>query len=156
MNDLQEKHGVLCYNKTSAVDVVLDVIKPHVAFLERSLNRSHRTSGGGVGHDGFTETGDRMTGYRVDEELVDDLTVALNDALTDERDLWLPPPRRGSVFGGNGDGDGDDDHSHGNDDAFNLVARSGRSVGAFGVVFPDTEALARAGDDEGLAGDGRG
>ena len=93
-----------------------------------------------------------MTGYRVDEELVDDLT----DALTDERDLWLPPPRRGSVFGGNGDGDGDDDHSHGDDDAFNLVARSGRSVGAFGVVFPDTEALARAGDDEGLAGDGRG
>ena len=89
-----------------------------------------------------------MTGYRVDEELVDDLT----DALTDERDLWLPPPRRGSVFGGNGD----DDHSHGDDDAFNLVARSGRSVGAFGVVFPDTEALARAGDDEGLAGDGRG
>ena len=85
----------------------------------------------------------------MDEELVDDLT----DALTDERDLWLPPPRRGSVFGGNGDGD---DHSHGDDDAFNLVARSGRSVGAFGVVFPDTEALARAGDDEGLAGDGRG
>ncbi len=88
---------MLCYNKTSAVDVVLDVIKPHVAFLERSLNRSHRTSGGGVGHDGFTETGDRMTGYRVDEELVDDLTDALNDALTDERDLWLPPPRRGTA-----------------------------------------------------------
>ena len=39
---------MLCYNKTSAVDVVLDVIKPHVAFLERSLNRSHRTSGGGL------------------------------------------------------------------------------------------------------------
>jgi len=75
LNDLQEKYGVLCYNKTSAVDVVSDVIKPHVAFVERALTSRF----------GFAERS--RSRYR--EEFRDD-----GFAMDEGREDWIAPPTR--------------------------------------------------------------
>lgn len=140
LNDLQDTYGVLCYNKTSAVDVVVDVIKPHVAFVERAL-----TSACGLG-EGFG-----------------------GSAETDERADWIPAPPvtrgtipetdpgvRASPFDQTGtepfdSGRLDVDSTMSADDAnrlgesgaaANLVARSGASYGAArGRPFPDVSGL---------------
>ena len=140
LNDLQDTYGVLCYNKTSAVDVVVDVIKPHVAFVERAL-----TSACGLG-EGFG-----------------------GSAETDERADWIPAPpvTRGTIPetdpGGRASpfdrtetepfdsGRLDVDSTTSADDAnrlgesgaaANLVARSGASYGAArGRPFPDVSGL---------------
>ena len=154
LNDLQDTYGVLCYNKTSAVDVVVDVIKPHVAFVERAL-ASARGLGEGFGGEGFrseTDGGPRGS--------------------DDERADWIPAPpvTRGTIPETDpfdqteteppfdqtetepfDSGRLDVDSTMSTDDAnrlgesgaaANLVARSGASYGAArGRPFPDVSGL---------------
>jgi CheY-like chemotaxis protein len=143
LNDLQDTYGVLCYNKTSAVDVVVDVIKPHVAFVERALARA-RGLGEGFGVFG-TETDGGPRGS------------------DDERADWIPAPpvTRGTIPETDpfdqtetepfDSGRLDVDSTMSTDDAnrlgesgaaANLVARSGASYGAArGRPFPDVSGL---------------
>ena len=132
LNDLQDTYGVLCYNKTSAVDVVVDVIKPHVAFVERALKARLSDAGRGMDGEGGIES-------------------------DDERSDWIPapPPTRGTVpetdpnaLGSDASVDPSDERLDGSADvlvgsgaAANLVARSGASYGAFGRPFPDVSGL---------------
>ena len=148
LNDLQDTYGVLCYNKTSAVDVVVDVIKPHVAFVERALASA---CGLGEGFGGAAETDGDPRGS------------------DDERADWIPAPpvTRGTVpetdpgvraspfdqtetepfDSGRLDVDSttsaDDANRLGESGAAaNLVARSGASYGAArGRPFPDVSGL---------------
>ena len=158
LNGLQDTYGVLCYNKTSAVDVVVDVIKPHVAFVERVLK---------------DRLGDPLGSGRGGDKFVDGV-----DGSDDERSDWIPaPPTRGTIpetrpagtrpagtgpaetgpaeTGPVGPAAGADASSArpdaaketlaGSGAAANLVARSGASYGAFGRPFPDVSGLR---DDE--------
>lgn len=179
LNDLQEKHGVLCYNKTSAVDVVLDVIKPHVAFVERSLNGGDRRMS--LGQHGVFD--DHNKSYNTIDGIEEENGSDTSDY---GRSDWIAPPTRGLVFGAGGDSvdrgmNGGDNlgaseyasgqlrniSGYGNlstnssitsagalnlqSDASHLVARSGSSLGAFNRSFPDTSSLQRSseGDDQG-------
>ena len=47
LEQLQQLYGVLVYNKTSSVDVVGDVIKPHISFVESRLRDAIYPDGGG-------------------------------------------------------------------------------------------------------------
>jgi len=64
---LTDNHGVLVYNKTSGVDIVLDVIKPHITYVETQLARHaatvrrRRGSRGSRGSDGGSSAGSRRT-----------------------------------------------------------------------------------------------
>ena len=126
LNGLQDTYGVLCYNKTSAVDVVVDVIKPHVAFVERVLKQ--RLGDAALGEDGVDGSDD-----------------------DDERKDWIPaaPPTRGMIpetdpartIEPNERADAENETLAGSAAAENLVARSGASCGAFGRPFPDVSGV---------------
>jgi hypothetical protein len=133
LNDLQDTYGVLCYNKTSAVDVVVDVIKPHVAFVERALKA--RLSDAGRGMDG-------ESGIESDDERSDWIPApAPTRGTVPETDPNAPSDALGSIDPSDERLDGSTDALVGSGAAANLVARSGASYGAFGRPFPDVSGL---------------
>ena len=148
---LGSRHGVLCYNKTSGVDVVLDVIKPHVRYVEMRMadlaQQEHaRTS---LETEPSLRRDDRRAGG-------DDGGARPEDRYDVDRSDWKPPPLRRAVVEpepppttsptaavrGYAAKSAEVDAWVEGAAAYSLVMRSGSSVGGKNAPFPDVSGLA--------------
>ena len=89
---LGSRHGVLCYNKTSGMDVVLDVIKPHVRYVEMRMadlaQQEHARES--LETEPSPPRDDRRAGG-------DDGGARPEDRYDVDRSDWKPPPLRRAV-----------------------------------------------------------
>ena len=168
---LSERFGVLVYNKTSGVDVVNDVIAPHVKFVETRLAMDAAAGGGGGGGGGGSGGSGgarrrRSGGRDGDGDDDDDEYDASDEARRDDAGYGggdtpsvsfgsrqTTRERAAAAAGarGGGGGDGRADSWEGKATSYALVARSESSMGGRGRPFPDTSSLrARGGsvDDD--------
>ena len=154
LESLAETHGVLTYNKISGVDVVADVIAPHVAYVEQKLAlrraaemwRASRAGegdadaaafGGGTANvslpgrsmDGAGGTGGTKAAAAAAEEEEDDEYRALRASVMEKLETF--------ASGASGAASA---HRRGGGQGHPAVHRSGSSLGA-AKPFPDTSAI---------------
>ena len=154
LESLAETHGVLTYNKISGVDVVADVIAPHVAYVEQKLAlrraaemwRASRAGegdadaaafGGGTANvslpgrsmDGAGGTGGTKAAAAAAEEEEDDEYRALRASVMEKLETFASGASGAASARRGGGGQGHPE-----------VHRSGSSLGA-AKPFPDTSAI---------------
>lgn len=152
---LGSRHGVLCYNKTSGVDVVLDVIKPHVQYVEMRMaelaHQEHRRRSletgsppprgdGRASGDADARPGD---GYDVDRSDWQPAPLRRTVIEPERPPATPPPPAAAKAVRGNAAKAADVDAWVGDAAAYSLVMRSGSSVGGKNAPFPDVSELSR-------------
>lgn len=152
---LGSRHGVLCYNKTSGVDVVLDVIKPHVQYVEMRMaelaHQEHRRRSLETGSP--PPTGDGRANGDADARADDGYDVDRSDwkpaplrrtVIEPERPPATPPsPAAAKAVRRNAAKAADVDAWVGDAAAYSLVMRSGSSMGGKNAPFPDVSELSR-------------